>query len=178
VIQTDRLILREWRDEDGDSFVAVTNTPEVMEYLGGVEDPAKLKSAVARQQAIQAEHGYCFWVVERRSDRTLMGFCGLKPGPPGTPLFGEVEIGWRLGAAFWGHGYAREAAQASLDWAWANLSVATVAAMTVEGNVRSWGLMERIGMVRVSDGDFDHPDLPDGHPLQRHILYRIGRPVR
>ncbi|NWP15587.1 GNAT family N-acetyltransferase, partial [Escherichia coli] len=82
-------------------------------------------------------------------------------GPEGTPLFGEVEIGWRVARAHWGKGYAREAAQASLDWAWANLDVPTVAAMTVPGNTRSWGLMERLGMTRVPADDFIHPQAPD-----------------
>ena len=91
------------------------------------------------------------------------------------PITDEIEIGWRLAHDAWGQGYAREAAEASLAWGWANLPVPTIAAITVPANTRSRGLMERLGMVRVADGDFDHPDVPDGSPLQRHILYRIAR---
>jgi len=88
-----------------------------------------------------------------------------------------VEIGWRLGRAHWGRGYAREAAQACLDWAWADLDVAVVAAMTVRANTASRTLMERLGMVRDVGPDFDHPRVRDGSPLRSHILYRISRPA-
>jgi RimJ/RimL family protein N-acetyltransferase len=94
----------------------------------------------------------------------------------GTPIESDVEIGWRLRADCWGKGYAREAAQASLDWAWANLDREAVAAITVTDNRRSWGLMERLGMRRDPLEDFDHPDLAESDPLRRHIVYRIRRP--
>lgn len=127
-----------------------------------------------RMQAAQAAHGHCFWALERRADGAFIGFCGLLPGKP--PLTGEIEIGWRLARDVWGQGLALEAARASLDWAWRHLDVTSVVAITVPANRRSWGLMERLGMMRVADGDFDHPDLPLGSPLSRHILYRIARP--
>ena len=122
--------------------------------------------------ACQAEHGHCFWAIERREDAALLGLCGLLP--PRPPLE-HIEIGWRLGRAFWGKGYAREAAAASLAWGWRNLATDTIDAITVPANTRSWGLMERLGMHRVAGGDFDHPAVPDGSPLKRHILYRIAR---
>lgn len=175
VIVTGRLLLRGWRDADGDAFVAATNTPAVMEHLGGVEDPARLKSSVARQQALQAGHGYCFWIVERRADGELLGFCGLKPGDVGS-IDGEIEIGWRLRADAWGQGYSREAAAASLAWGWANLAAPRIAAITVAANARSWGLMERLGMKRRPDMDFAHPAFAAGHPLSAHICYVIDRP--
>jgi RimJ/RimL family protein N-acetyltransferase len=175
IVGTERLILRAWRDDDGEAFVTATNTPEVMEHLGGVMAPDELSGAVTRQQALQAEHGYCFWIVERRADGQLLGFCGLKPGNVGS-IDGEIEIGWRLRADAWGHGYAREAAAASLDWGWANLDAPRIAAITVDANVRSWGLMERLGMVRRPEMAFDHPAFPPGHPLRAHICYTIDRP--
>ena len=89
---------------------------------------------------------------------------------------GEIEIGWRLTCETWGQGYAREAAAATLAWAWSNLDAPSIAAITVPANRRSWGLMERLGMRRVVDGDFDHPDLAEGDPLRRHLTYRIQRP--
>jgi RimJ/RimL family protein N-acetyltransferase len=114
--------------------------------------------------------------MERREDGAFLGFCGIKPGPEGTPIKGEIEIGWRLGHAFWGQGYAREAAQASLDWAWAHLDVPGVAAITTRTNMRSWGLMERLGMTRIPEDDFDHPLVPAESPLRPHITYRIAPP--
>lgn len=173
MIETERLILRPWRKEDRPAFHAICSDPEVMAFIGAPQTRVDSDAAVDRMTACQAEHGHCFWAVERRQDAVLLGFCGLLP--PRPPL-DHVEIGWRLGRAFWGNGYAREAAAASLDWGWRNLATDTIDAITVLANARSWGLMERLGMGRVADGDFDHPAVPQGSPLKRHILYRIRRP--
>jgi RimJ/RimL family protein N-acetyltransferase len=175
-IQTERLLLREWREDDEGALFALCTDPRVMEFLGPPLSAAQCAGAIARMQATQANHGYCFWAIERQADGAMLGFCGLKPGPLDTPLAGRVEIGWRLRADAWGQGYAREAAQASLDWAWRNIAEDAIWAMTIPANVRSWGLMERLGMVRDADLDFDHPDVPPDHPHRRHITYAIGRP--
>ena len=174
MIETARLIVRPWRDDDRAAYHAICCDPGVMRYLGPPQNRAESDAAIDRMIASQAQHGFCFWAVERRDDGALLGFCGLLPAKP--PITGDVEIGWRLGSAHWRQGYAREAAVASLDWAWRRLDIATVAAITVSANTRSWGLMERLGMTRVVDGDFDHPGVPDGSPLKRHILYRAARP--
>lgn len=173
MIETDRLTLRRWQESDRPAWQAMRLEPLVMEFLPPMSE-ADADTAMARQNAILDANGHCFWAVERREDGAFLGFCGLKPGPEGTPLFGETEIGWRLAPAHWGKGYAREAAQASLDWAWAKLDVPSVAAMTVLGNSRSWGLMERLGMTRVPADDFVHPQAPEW--LNPHITYRIARP--
>jgi len=173
VIKTDRLFLRRWRDGDRADYHAICRDPEVMQFLGPPQSRAESDAALDRMITSQTEHGFCFWAVERREDAVLLGFCGLMPGKP--PISGEIEIGWRLGSAFWGRGYAREAAAACIDWAWAH-GLPSIAAITVPSNTRSWGLMERLGMKRVAGGDFDHPDVADGSPLKRHILYRLARP--
>jgi len=177
VIDTGRLTLRGWRREDHAPFHAMCNDPRVMRFLGPALSDADVTAAIDRQNHLLDSHGYCFWAIERRSDGAFLGFCGIKPGPDGTPIAGEVEIGWRLAHEHWGQGYAREAAQATLDWAWDNLDTPQVAAMTVQANEASWGLMMRLGMQRVVGGDFDHPLVPEGDPLRRHILYRIERPA-
>lgn len=177
MIDTERLILRHWRDEDRPVFHAHCSDPEVMRYLGPLMTRAETDAALDRQNGYLESHGYCFWAVERREDGALLGFCGVKPGAPDTPIAQDMEIGWRFAPAYWGKGYAREAAEASLAWAWAHTDAPRVAAITVQDNKASWGLMERIGMSRVLDGDFDHPAVPDGSPLKRHILYRIARPA-
>ena len=177
MIGTGRLILREWRDEDRDAFLAMCNSPAVMEHLGGPATAAEVDAGIARVRACQAENGYCFWAMERRSDGAFLGFCGLKVADdPGTPVHREVEIGWRLRADAWGRGYAREAAAAALDWGWANLDVGRIVAITVPGNGRSWRLMERLGMRRRPDLDFEHPQFEPGHPLRPHITYVAERP--
>lgn len=180
-IETERLILREWREEDAAPFHAMCNDPAVMTYLGPLQSRDDIAAAIGRQRHWQATKGYCFWAVEQRDSGAMIGFCGLKPGPEGTPLHDRTEIGWRFARDLWGQGLAREAAQASLDWGWANLAAdseagARIWAMTVLGNSRSWGLMERLGMSRHADLDFDHPALASDDPLRPHITYSIARP--
>lgn len=177
MIETERLTLRAWREQDRKPYYAMCADPEVMRYLGGTQSGAEADAAVDRRNAEIAGTGHSFWAMDRREDGVFLGFCGLKAGPAKTPIEGQVEIGWRLAREAWGKGYAYEAARASLAWGWANLDVPSIAAITVPANVRSWGLMERLGMTRCPDEDFDHPDLVPGDPLRAHILYRIACPA-
>lgn len=177
MIETERLILRPYEARDRAALRAQCDDPEVMRFLIAVPDDAALDTMIERMDGYLRDYGFTFWTVERRSDDAVIGVCGLKPGAPGTPIAGQVEIGWRLARDYWGQGYAREAAQACLDWAWANTDAREVAAITVPDNAASWGLMERLGMRRIVDGDFDHPLVADDSPLKRHILYRIDRPA-
>jgi RimJ/RimL family protein N-acetyltransferase len=178
MIETERLVLRGWRDADLDPFAAMCADPRVMATLGPVMDREAAAAVIARVEGIRETHGYTFWAMERRVDGAFLGWCGIKPGADNTPIAGQIEIGWRLAHEHWGQGYAREAAEAVLDWVWANLDVPAVAAITTPGNTASWGLMERLGMVRVPQDDFDHPNLAPGDPLRPHITYRINRRAR
>ena len=175
MIETDRLILRRWRAEDAVPFHAMCQDAETMRYLGPLMSRADAEATVTRMNAVADEHGTCFWAVERRADGKFLGFCGIKPGPAGTPIAGEPEIGWRLARETWGQGFAREAAAACLADAWRR-GEERVFAITVPANERSWGLMIRLGMTRVADGDFDHPAVAEGDPLRRHLTYAIDRP--
>ena len=177
MIETERLILRAWRDADVAPFHAMGNDPAVMRYLGPAMTLADARSTADRHNAFIASHGHCFWAVERKDDGAFLGFCGIKPGPAGTPIHDKMEIGWRLRRDAWGQGYAKEAAAASLTWGWANTGAPEILAMTVRANTRSWGLMERLGMTRDPAADFDHPAEPIGGPLRPHIIYRIARPA-
>ena len=172
-LETDRLILRAWREADRDPFFALNSDPAVMEFLPAT-DRATSDRTVERMNAAQAEHGHCFWGGERKPAGAFLGFCG--PMPAREPLY-EVELGWRLCRDAWGAGYASEGARASLAWCWANLATPTVMAITVPANRRSRAVMERIGMTYVEGGDFDHPGVPHDDPLLRHVLYRSFRPV-
>jgi RimJ/RimL family protein N-acetyltransferase len=156
VIETERLWLRNWRPEDFERFVEVTNTPAVMRWLGGVKPPEELRDRLAAVfTAWQEERGFTFWAAERKADGELIGFCGLKlADDDGSPVTGEYEVGWRLREEAWGQGYAKEAAIASLDFAFDRLGADQVVALTVEGNRPSWGLMERLGMKRRPDLDY------------------------
>jgi RimJ/RimL family protein N-acetyltransferase len=157
-LETERLVLRTWLEEDWPLFFARTNTPTVMRWLGGVMDEDKQAAQRQRIHDCFAEHGHGFWAVERKADGALLGFCGLKrANQPGGPQ-GDHEIGWRLREDAWGQGFAREAALAARDDAFRRLGVPHIIALTVQGNAASWGLMERIGMRRRPDQDFASTD--------------------
>ena len=164
MLETPRLRLREWREEDIEPFIRHLNVEPVMRWLGGVRTREQQEAAVReRFMAWQESRGFTFWAVERKSDGELLGFCGLKiADDPESPVEGEHEIGWRLREDAWGRGYAKEAAIATLDFAFDRLGVERVVALTVEGNAPSWGLMLRLGMTRRPDLDYATAKWADG----------------
>jgi len=176
MIATERLVLRGWEEADRDLFHRLGNDPDTMRYLGPLRLRDEDDAAFDRQRAALTQHGTCGWLVERRSDREPLGTCGAKPARTGLPIGGEMEIGWRFAAEHQRQGFALEAARAALAHVWTATDAPRVVAITVNANVPSWTLMERLGMTRVVGGDFDHPFVPDGSPLKRHVLYQIARP--
>lgn len=175
-IETERLVLRSWREEDVDQFLQVNSDPEVMATLGPVLDRDQVSALIVRMQGIEAAHGYCFWAMVRRQDDRVIGWCGVIRGTV-QPIMDQPEIGWRMARDCWGQGYATEAARATLDWLFANQSDEAAWAITTVENRGSRAVMERLGMSYVVGGDFDHPRLALGDPLRRHVLYRIARPA-
>lgn len=174
VIETARLRLRSWRDADVAPFIAALNTLAVMRWLGGMQDEATIMAAIGRIRDCDATYGHCFWIVERRSDDRLLGFCGLKRvNNAASPSLGDFEIGWRLREDAWGMGYAREAAEASLDAAFHRFDAPHVIALTVAQNEASWGLMQRLGMTRARELDF--VDDRWGPEIANTIVYKIDR---
>lgn len=177
MIATDRLILRRWREDDAASHHAMCADADVSRFLGPPLALEQSRETVANQNGIADRYGSCFWAVDRRVDARFVGWCGVKPGPEATPIAGEPEIGWSLAREAWGQGSAVEAACAALVHFWqARPAQRTVFAITTPANDRSWGLMFRLGMMRLADGDFDHPALAEGDPLRRHLTYAIDRP--
>ena len=170
--ETERLILRDWDEGDAERFYAIMNTPAVMRYLGGVQDREMWEAAVGRIQGFQRDFGHTFWLLERKPDGELLGFCGLKRvNSPGTDLTGQFEVGWRLRESAWGQGYAKEAAIASLDLAFERFGAPHVLALTVPRNEESQGLMKRLGMTRRKDLDFIDPRF--GPEMNPTVVYRI-----
>ncbi|MEL7729976.1 GNAT family N-acetyltransferase [Citromicrobium bathyomarinum] len=170
--ETARLVMRDWQGADWPRFWEGTNTPAVMRWLGGVCDAEKQRGAQDRLLSYEAEHGHTFWALERKDDGAILGFCGLKRcNQAGGPV-GMMEIGWRLREDAWGHGYAKEAATASLDLAFDRFGADEVVALTVARNTASWGLMERLGMRRREDLDFANADFDPEDPTI--IVYSIA----
>jgi RimJ/RimL family protein N-acetyltransferase len=177
IAETERLILRNWRDADRAVYLATCNTEAVTAHLNGPATAEDIDAAFERIARSQKDNGFSFWAVERKADGALLGYCGLRICDDlERPVHGELEIGWRLREDAWGQGYALEAACACIEWAWANLDVSRVVSFTVPANVPSWRLMERLGMERRPDLDFAHPRFPADHPLSRHVTYVIERP--
>lgn len=174
-LRSERLLLRPWRDDDLDALAALCADAEVMAHFPSPLDRAGSAALLARLQAHQVEHGFTFWALERQADEALIGFTGLARVGFEAPFVPAVEIGWRLAHACWGQGYALEAAQCALGFAFAELALKEVVSFTVSANRRSWGLMQRLGMHHNPADDFERPGLPAGHPLRRHLLYRLDR---
>ena len=171
--ETGRLILRDWREGDWRPFWDGTNTEAVMRWLGGVCDADKRAAARARLESYKQDHGHTFWVVERKQDGAILGFCGLKRcNQQGGPL-GMMEVGWRLREDAWGMGYAKEAATASLYLGFERFGAEEIVALTVQRNTASWGLMIRLGMERREELDFASADFDAENP--GIIVYSIDR---
>ena len=170
-LSTDRVVLRSWRESDLQPWAEMNSDPAVREYLGDLLTPKQSAASAARFQAQLDERGFGFWAVEVRGTGEFIGFTGLDQVDEGLPFSG-VEIGWRLARQAWGHGFATEAAQASLAFGFESLALPEILAVTTLTNLRSQAVMRRIGMTRDPDGDFDDPTEPEG-PLRRNVLYRI-----
>jgi RimJ/RimL family protein N-acetyltransferase len=175
-LRTERLLLRPWRPGDLEAFAALNADPRVMEYFAETLSRAESDAAAARIQAHLAAHGFGLWAIEIPGQVPFIGAAGLARPTFQTDFTPCVEIGWRLAAAHWGRGYATEAARAALAFAFGTLGLDEVVSFTVPANLRSRRVMEKLGMRHDPDADFDHPRLPHGHPLCRHVLYRIARP--
>jgi RimJ/RimL family protein N-acetyltransferase len=175
VIETERLILRAWKDADRAPFIAMSADPAVMEPLGGVLSESEVDDYIARGRQRLAIFGFGRWAVERREDGAFIGVVGLAPVHPSLPLPAGFEMGWRLARDAWGHGHATEAARAAIKDGFERGGLTEVFAFTSLPNLPSQTVMERIGMQRTPTLDFDHPALPPEHPLRRHLVWMQRR---
>jgi RimJ/RimL family protein N-acetyltransferase len=174
-IITPRLCLHLWRDEDRPMFAALNAEPRVMQHYPKMLGRAESDALVARIRDHFTKHGFGLWAVEAPGRAGFIGYVGLA-----VPMFEArftpcVEVGWRLAAEHWGRGYATEAASAVLAHAFGPLGLDEVVSFTAPANRRSRRVMERLGMTRSPEDDFEPPSLPAGHPLRLHILYRLSR---
>jgi RimJ/RimL family protein N-acetyltransferase len=170
-----RVLLRPWRPSDLAPFAALNADPEVMEHLPAPLAREESDAMVTRVEAHLATHGFTLWAVEVPDEVPFAGFVGIVVPKFEAHFTPCVEIGWRLAREHWGKGYAVEAAAVALRAAFGPLGLREVVSLTVPANVRSRRVMERLGMRHSLADDFEHPLVPDGHRLRRHVLYRIAR---
>ena len=171
-LQTERLLLRQWRPRDYALFAEMNADEEIMRHFPSTLTKHDSDLMADRIQSLIIAKGWGLWAVERIEDQRFVGFVGLHEPTHDFSFSPCVEIGWRLSRDSWGQGIATEAAQAALKFAFEELKLPQVMSFTPLTNVRSMAVMERIGMYNTGN-DFDHPALPNGHELQRHALYCI-----
>jgi RimJ/RimL family protein N-acetyltransferase len=171
-LHTRRCVLRQWKDSDLPPWAAMNADAQVRRYFPGIASEEQARGEAERCRDAIAQRGWGMWALEVPGMLPFAGFVGLNVPHYDAPWVPAVEIGWRLSSAAWGQGLATEAAQAALGFGFARLGLREIVAITVPTNAPSRRVMDRLGMVHDADGDFDHPRVESGHPLQRHVLYR------
>ena len=172
-IETERLILRSWIDADLEPYRKINNDEKVIEFLRGPMSLEECKNFIVMVNNNIEKLGFGLWAATLKDSEELIGFIGLHP-PDFTAHFTPcVEIGWRLGSQHWGKGLATEGSRAVLKFAFEKTDLKEIISFTVPQNSRSISVMKKIGMHHDINGDFNHPKLPTGHRLERHLLYRI-----
>ena len=175
-LRTARTVLRDWRHDDFGAFARLNADPEVMRWFPSVLTHEASDAAANSIRARLAADGWGLWALEVPGVSPFCGFVGLGRVPFEASFTPAVEIGWRLDKRWWGRGYATEAAHACVEFAFGTLGLEEIVSFTTTSNDRSRAVMERLGMAHDPSGDFDHPGVPAGSPLRRHVLYRLSRP--
>jgi len=173
-LQTERLVLRRWHEDDRDAFAALNADPLVMEHF---PEPLTRERSDLMLDAIDTaleENGFGIWAVEELRSGALIGFAGLAKVSFLANFTPAVEVGWRLTPSAWGQGFATEAATAALDYGFTTIRLAEVVSFTTTTNRRSIAVMERLAMTHDPAEDFNHPQIAGSNPLSRHVLYRIS----
>jgi RimJ/RimL family protein N-acetyltransferase len=172
---TERLSLRRWTSADREPFAAMNGDPAVMRFFPAPLTRAESDAFADRIETGFEANGFGLWAVERQSHPGLIGYVGLSRPTFAAHFTPCVEIGWRLTPSAWGQGFATEAARRVLELGFDEYGLSEIVSFTTTRNVPSRAVMERIGMQHDPAEDFDHPVLPEGHPLRRHVLYRLRR---
>lgn len=174
-IKTERLVLRPWREDDLGPFAQLNADPRVMECFPLVKTLEQTREEFDLIRKGFEPNGWGFWAASLIEGDQFIGFIGLKNVGFTTSFTPAVEIAWRLAYEYWGHGYATEGAKAALEYGFESLNLNEIVSFSPTQNKRSANVMEKIGMTHYPEEDFDHPRLPKGHRLSRHVLYRIKR---
>lgn len=173
ILETDRLILRTWDDDDLRQMLAINQDPKVMEYFPSLQDLEMTKKFIEKVNAHFENHGYSFYATVRKDTNEFIGFIGLLIADFESHFTPATEIGWRLSSNHWGKGFATEGAKAVLDYAFRELKISEIVSFTVPQNKASRRVMEKIGLRRSPQNDFNHPKLAKDSTLCKHVLYRL-----
>jgi RimJ/RimL family protein N-acetyltransferase len=180
-VRSARLILRRWQPRDREAFASLNADPRVMEFFPAVLSRQESDALTDRIEAHFEQHGFGPYAAELRDERVFIGYIGLAiprfQAHFTSPQLPCVEIGWRLAAGYWGRGLATEGARAVLEQAFGELGLSELVSFTVPANLRSRRVMEKLGMTHDPAEDFEHPEIPEGHPLRRHVLYRLHKTI-
>jgi RimJ/RimL family protein N-acetyltransferase len=171
---TNRILLRRWQESDREPFRALNVDARVMEFFPALLKPDESDQAITRVELHFERHGFGFYAAELIETGKFIGFIGLNVPAFDAPFMPAVEIGWRLAYEQWGRGLATEGASAVVRSAWEDVRLASLVSFTTAANFRSRRVMEKIGMIHDSAADFEHPNLPEGHSMRPHVLYRIA----
>jgi RimJ/RimL family protein N-acetyltransferase len=174
-LTTGRLLLRRWRDADRLPFQRLNADPRVMEFMPGLLAAEDSDAMIQRIEQHFDRYGFGPFAAQLLADQTFLGFISLYTPTFDAPFMPAVEIGWRLAAEFWGRGLATEGARAVARYAFEEVGLDSLVSFTVPHNLRSRRVMEKLGMSHDPSDDFEHPRLAPGHPLRRHVLYRLKR---
>jgi len=174
-LETERLIIRNWKEEDRDLMYLINSDNRVMEFFAMRRNREESDALLDRIRDEINANGFGFTALELKENGCVIGFCGISDATTEDPSFhGQVEIGWRIAPQFWGKGYATESAKRLLRFGFEDIGLPEIVSFAVHNNHRSTAVMERIGMVRDPSREFDHPGVPDTHPqLKRHVVYSI-----
>lgn len=175
-IETERLILRQWKESDRDVFAELNGSHENMAFFPRPFTREESDAFIDKTISLINQNGFGLFAVEIKETSEFIGFTGLNRPTYQTHFTPCVEIGWRIHQRFWGKGYATEAALGVLDFAFQELKLEEVVSFTSHLNIPSIKVMERIGMIHDPKGDFNHPNVEEGHKLRPHTLYRIKKP--
>jgi RimJ/RimL family protein N-acetyltransferase len=170
--------LRAWREDDFPAFVLLHSDPHVVEWLGGVQmNTEQMRAGFERTRAFLDENGWGMWAIIDEQG-LIVGAAGLQRVRKGMPSFPGIEAAWRLAFAAQGKGRVTTAMKAMLPWAFANIAeLSEIQTFTARSNLKSQNVMKRLGFAADPSRDFDHPSLPEGHPLRAHVFYAMKRPV-
>ncbi len=175
MLETQRLLLRRWQQSDLTPFAQMNADVEVMKYFPATLSQSESEAMVERIENHHQVHGFGLWAVQESSTGAFIGFIGLSVPQFEAHFTPTVEVGWRLARKFWGKGYATEGARKALSYGFEVLGLTEIVSFTAKSNLRSIAVMKRLNMTYQEADDFNHPGLPLGHALRRHVLYRLKK---